>query len=82
MRETQALFVPVHGVVHVDLNQRLGALFYRLKLLRGMDSIDVFSEVLEKGISALENDSSALDFKPVDIASLDRDSINTPDWTY
>lgn len=82
MKVTQPLFVPISGVVHVDIFQRLGELSYRLATLRQMDSLEVFEEVLKRGLASLENDSSALDFKPVDIASLDRDSINTPDWTY
>lgn len=81
-KETQPLFVPISSVIHVDLFQRLGELSYRLSQLRQMDSLEVFEEVLKRGIASLEDDSSALDFKPVDIASLDYDSINTPDWTY
>jgi len=78
---TQPLFVPVVGTVHIDLSQRLSALIYRLRNLSKMDSNMVFERVLELGINALENDSSALDFEHVPVDASNSGSINNDfDW--
>ncbi|WP_283745178.1 hypothetical protein [Sideroxydans sp. CL21] len=79
-KDTQPVFVPVSGVVHSAVSQRLSELFYRYRQLHQMSSDEVFNAVMLKGIEAMEKDSSTLKFETVDINSINTDHINAPDW--